>query len=161
MTTPNMTDQIRSFLRENFPETTIDDEYYFVSVRAPAQRRLMHEGIMPVTAKLCEDSCWLVAVNVDGISALQPLELESRDVTYKPDWNVEERYTQWIARVRGDVALDRLKRSTTEPSALALISPARRIVLDVAHARVTARSSDELSSFLTGLEQWLEPMPTG
>jgi hypothetical protein len=154
----SISDQVRAFLRDNFPGATVDDEYYFVSVRGPAQRRLKHEGIKPVAAKLSTDDCWLVAVNVDGIAELQPLDIESQSITYKPDWNIEEAYTEWFARVRGDIDLDRLSRSTTAPSALALISPAYRIVLDIAYARVHARSVDELAAFLVGLEDFLEPL---
>jgi hypothetical protein len=156
---PSISDQVRAFLNENFPGATIDDEYYFVSVRGPAQRRLKHEGIQPVAAKLCTDECWLVAVNVDGIAKLKPLQLESEQIAYKPEWNIEESYTKWLARVRGDIDLDHLSRSTTAPSALALISAAHRIVLDIAYARVHARSVHELAAFLDGLEEFLEPSP--
>jgi hypothetical protein len=151
-----MIDALRAFLSANFPGATIDDDYYFVSVRSPANRRIKRDGVAAVAQKICDGWCWLVGVNVDGVAELAPLESESRPITYQPDWNIQQRFTQQLARVPCPIDIDRLRRSKTDPSALVLISPSQRIVFDLAYDRVYAPSAEVLSTFLSGLDRYVD-----
>lgn len=155
--TSNNIESVRAFLVANFPNATIDDDYYFVRLDGPASRRVTPAGAALVAQKMCDDWCWIVGVNVDGISELGAGECESRPITYQRDWNVQQRFTQQVARVSCPIDIRRLTRSKTDPSALVVISPSRKIVLDLAFDRVHAPSAEVLSAFLEGLDPHLEP----
>lgn len=152
-----MITEVRAFLAATFPGATIDDDHYFVRMDSAASQRVTPAGAELVAKRMCDDWCWVVGVNVAGLSELAGDDCENRTITYQPDWNVQQRFTRQVARVPCPIDIRRLTRSKSAPSALVVISPSRRIVLDLAFDRVHAPSAEVLSAFLSGLEPHIEP----
>lgn len=97
MSTTKLADEIRAFLDETFPGSSIDDGYYFVNIKAPVSRGVVHEQSQRIVDQICAGTCWVIAVGLDLPSHVRARVIEQRLVTYNPDWNVQKEMMQWLA----------------------------------------------------------------
>jgi hypothetical protein len=145
------------FLDENFPGSRIDDGYYFIAIREGAAAPIRHDHRQRLANRIGERRCLLVSVGIDPRPLLRTNRVEERTVEYNPDWDVHVPRPQWLVDLppqRIDVRA--LLSAGTEPCALALIDPERRIVLDLYLRTVHAPTRAVLDSFLVGFEDAVE-----
>jgi hypothetical protein len=161
MTQNRLSDEIRTYLGSHFPGSSVDDSYYFVTLQGGARRHIIDdpfELLQRVADRLCERQFWLVAVGMDPREFVEPRVVEQEATFYQPDWNVDEKLTQWfVAAAPAVVDLKRMLASLKSPAALVFIDPARRIVFDAVYRDVFATSEQDLNEFFSGIESSIQP----
>lgn len=160
MTATKLSDEVRAFLDTYFPGGTIDDGYYFVSIEPRVLRRIKDDPfqyLQRVADRVTERPCWAIVVGADPRPFLRASTIEERTVVYTPDWNVEQKLTQWIAALHpGSVDLHAVLAALVWPAALVFIDPSRRIVFDARMRRVHAPSDADVNAFFEGIEGCIE-----
>jgi len=151
--------ELLEFLDKHFPGSTIDNGYHFVSINAPAVSPLVRaDAQQRVADKFCTGRYWLLSVDIDPQAFLKVDRIEQRTVFYRPDWNVEEKRTQWLAELRETpVDISTLNAERQLASAFALFEPDRNLVFDIHDLAVYAISKSDLDEFMRGLEECFDP----
>lgn len=99
MSAPKISEEVLRYLNANFKGSTIDDGYYFVSMRAPVRWRVHDSAVEEVGERLAESGSWVITVGVDPRPYVSASTIEQRTVTYTPDWNVEKELAQWLVEL--------------------------------------------------------------
>lgn len=145
------------FLSHNFPGSRIDDGYCFVAIREGVDASIRHDQRQRLVDRICERQCLFISVGLDPRPFIHANRVEERTVDYNPDWDVHVLRPQWLAEIPPQqLDLGALLSAGTDPGALVLIDPERRIVLDLYLRTVHAPSRKVLQSFLAGLEDAVE-----
>jgi hypothetical protein len=153
MSAPSISDSVRSYLNAYFKGSTIEDGYYFVSVRAPICWRIHDSAVQQVGDRIAESGSWVIAVGVDPTRYVNASTVEQRTVIYNPDWNIEKELPQWVVELgRAGIDLRSLLEEETVPGAAAIINPQRGIILDANMRRLYANDEATLAALLAGME---------
>src|SRR5262249_36165525 len=99
MTQSKFSEMVRSYLHSNFPGSTIDDGYYFVSITGGVRCRVDDAFVQEIGERLAEPGSWVITVGVDPRSYVSASSTEERSVYYKPDWDVEIKLSQWLVEL--------------------------------------------------------------
>jgi hypothetical protein len=151
---------LRAFLDTVFPGSTIDDGYFFVRIEAPVAQLVHRDRFQPIADRLGEGDGWLVVVDADPRGVVPGADSEERTVHYRPDWDVDEKRSQWVVVLHDTrVPLAPLIARLAPGSALAIVNAGKRVVLDVGTARVYATSLDDLHRFFDGIEDSIDRWP--
>lgn len=160
MSHERLSDKVRTFLDQEFPGSSMDEGYYFVTIEAPIRGTVRDDPFQLLertVERICRHGCWAIVVGTDPRPYLRVGEADSREVNYRPDWNIEEPMTQWVVEHEGGgVELRSLLRNMTLVSAAVFIDSKQRVVVDAGKRRVYARSADELARFIEGIEDCIE-----
>ena len=160
MSKGRISDDLRTFLDATFPGSTLDDGYFFVRIEAPASQLVHRDQLQPIADRLGEGHAWLVVVSTDPRDVLPGANVEERTVDYRPDWDVDDKMTQWIVELHDrTVPLVPLIARLAPASALSIVNASKRIVLDVGTARVYADTRDALDRFFEGIEDSIDRWP--
>jgi len=153
MSAPKISDRVRSYLDANFKGSTIDDGYYFVSIRAPVCWRIHDEAVQEVGERLAEIGSWVITVGVDPSPHVTANAVEQRTVIYNPDWNIEKKLSQWLVELgQPGIQLRALLEAETVPGAAAIVNSQRGIVFDANMRRLYANDEAVLAALLTGIK---------
>jgi hypothetical protein len=60
-----LSDHVRDYLDEHFPDSSIDNTYYFVTLSSPVNASVREDAIEVVAANLAQPGAWLITVGVD------------------------------------------------------------------------------------------------
>lgn len=153
MTSPILSESVRKFLDANFPGSSLDDGYYFVSIGACPNWRVHDWAVQQVSDRLAGEGTWLVTVGVDPRPYTNARYVEQRTVVYTPDWNVEKKLIQWLAELaEPGIRIRPLLDAETVPGAAAIVNPQQGIVFNANARRLYARDHATLERLLDGME---------
>lgn len=153
MSAPSISDKVRSYLNADFKGSTIEDGYYFVSMRAPVCWRIQDGAVQQVGGRIAESGSWVITVGVDPTPYVKASTVEQRSVLYNPDWDIEKELPQWVVELaEAGIELRSLLEAESVPGAAAIVNPKRGIVLDANMRRLYANDEAALKALLTGLE---------
>jgi hypothetical protein len=160
MSQARISNDLRTFLDAEFPGSTLDDGYFFVRIEAPVSQLVHRDRLQPIADRLGEGDAWLVVVSTDPRDVLPGADVEERAVDYRPDWDVDDKMSQWVVELHDrTVPLAPLIARLAPASALSIVNASKRIVLDVGTARVYAASRDALDRFFQGIEDSVDRWP--
>jgi|SRR5664279_6077877 len=157
MSTTKLADEIRAFLDESFPGSSIDDGYYFVNIKAPVSRGVVHEQSQRIVDRICAGTCWVIAVGLDLPSHVRARAIEQRSVTYNPDWNVQKEMLQWLV-VMDDGKLDLAKalEGADLTGTLVFVNQSSGMVFNAYLRRLYGLSQSAMDVFANGIESSFE-----
>jgi len=135
--------ELSAFLEKDFPGSDLDEGYYFVRIKAPHETAAIRGRMQPIADDLCAGRAWLVVVGADP-APFTKAAIETREVRYRSDWNVDEPKTMYGAELAGPVDITALGNAIRGPGTEVIIAPDRGLALDVSLARVHAKQKTEL-----------------
>lgn len=149
MTQHTLSDNVRSYLDEHFPGSSIDNTYYFVTFNSPVNASIPEAQVGSVAANLAQPGAWLITVGVDPRAFVKPRKVEQSTVLYQPDWNIEKKLVEWIIEIdEPGVDMLRVLSAETSPGAAAIVDGRRHLLFDANARRVHAADQATLDAFL-------------
>jgi hypothetical protein len=139
--------EIRTFFDGILPGSSIEDDFEIIAIVSPARRQVRGAGWQPLVAELAQGRYYLVVNGTDPRPEIGDAPWERREVTTSTD-GVTYRHTQHLAALDRPIDALAISERLTGEYAMAIISPAREMVLHVNRAQLHAKSAAALDAMV-------------
>ena len=137
--------EIHTFLDRTLPGSSIEDDFEIIAIVGPARRQVQGRNWLPLVEMLAQGRYYLVVTGADPRPEIGDAPCEQREVSTSTD-GVTYRHTQYLAALERPVDAFAISERLTGEYAMAILSPAREMVLHVTRTHLYARSAAALDA---------------
>lgn len=142
-----LADEVRAFLDETLPGSSIEDDFEVIAIVGPVKRQVQGRNWQPLVAELSRGRYYLVVNGADPRPEIGDAPCEQRVVTTTTD-GVAYRHAQYLVALDRPIDAFAISARLTGESAMAIISPAREMVLHVSRIHLYASRAAALDALV-------------